>query len=175
MQINDTSERCNYDTYRIEQYQDLVDVVKFLANPFKCHKQLIEEALGNPDGDRTPFAPCFKYSVCNVDVKMWPPLCKPRVRLVIFDIFASGSMISGHHAIENVSNAIRGYPDASKDLFGNRSTKAPALGLVHKLLLILIAAEIIVMKYKKMNTDDNGTAYVELSLAKVSALDAQRC
>ena len=60
MCINDTSEHCNDDTYRIEQYQDLVDVVKLLANPFKCHKQLIEEALGNPDGDRTPFTPCFK-------------------------------------------------------------------------------------------------------------------
>ena len=49
------------------------------------------------------------------------------------------------------------------------------IGLVHKLLFILIAAEIICMKYKKTNADDDGTAYVELSLAKVSALDAQHC
>ena len=114
-------------------------------------------------------------SVCNVDVEMWPPLCKPGVRLVIFNIFASGSIISGHHTIKNVSNAIRGYPDASKHLFCSCSSKSPSLGSVHKLIFILIAADIIVMKYKKKNTDDNSTAYVELSLAKVSALDAQQC
>ena len=42
---------------------------------------------------------------------------------------------------------------------------------VHKLLFILIAAEIINMEYEKANDDDNGTAYVQLCLAKVSALD----
>jgi len=174
MQINDTSERCNEDTYRIEQCKDLLDVVKLLANPFKCHKQLIEEALGNPDGDQAPFPPCYKCSVCNVEVEMWPPICKPGVRLVIFDIFASGTMIKGHHTMENVSNAIRAYPNASKHLFCTRSTKQPALGLVHKLLFILIAAEIIVMEYKNANEYDDGRAYVELGLAKVSTLDAQR-
>ena len=50
--INDASEQCNDATYRIQQCKDLLDVMELLANPFKCHKQLIEEAFENPDSDR---------------------------------------------------------------------------------------------------------------------------
>ena len=59
--------------------------------------------------------------------------------------------------------------------FGFVPQRRLRLGSVHKLLFILIAAEIIVMKYKKTNNDDNGTAYVQFCLAKVSALDTQCC
>ena len=130
-------------------------------------------SLGKPDGDRAPFHPCLKCSVCWDDVEMWPPLCKPGVRFVIFDVVASGNMINGQHTMENVSNAIRTYPDASKHLFSSRNTEDPALGSIHKLLFILITSKIIVMKYEKGNEDGDDKCYVQLCLAKVSALDAQ--
>ena len=56
-QINDPSEQCIDKGYRTQQSCDLMDVMKLLANPFSCHKQLIESALGNPQGDRTPTPP----------------------------------------------------------------------------------------------------------------------
>ena len=66
---------------------------------------------------------------------MWPALCKPGVQLVIFDVFASGDVISGDHNMLNVSNAIQAYPDASKHLFSSQSRKELMLGLVQKFCL----------------------------------------
>ena len=152
-----------------------MNVMVLLTNPFCCHKQLIEEALGNPDGDRTAWPPCFKCSVFNVNFKMWLSVCKPGVRLVIFDVFTSGSLISGYHTMENVSDALRAYPEASKHLFTVRSVKQPLLDSIHKVLFILIVDNIIEMKYEKGCDNNNKTAYVQLCLAKVSELDAQGC
>lgn len=74
---------------------------------------------------------------------MWPPMCKPGMRLVIFDVFASSDMISCDHNMLNVSNAIQAYPDASKHLFSSQSRREPMLGSVQKVLFILIVTEII--------------------------------
>ena len=78
-QINNPSKQCIDKEYCTQQSRDLIDVMKLLANLFSCHKQLIESALGNPQGDRTPVPPCGKCSVCDNDITMWPALCKPGV------------------------------------------------------------------------------------------------
>ena len=74
--------------------------------------------------------------------------------------------------MENVCAAIRQYPSASKHLFSSRSNREPQLGLVTKMLFILIAADIISLKYIK-DTEEK-KSFVQLDLAKVSDLDAQR-
>ena len=94
---------------------------------------------------------------------------------MIFDVFASGNLISGHHTMENVSDAIRAYPEASKHLFAVHLVKQPLLGSIHKLLFILIAVNIIEMKYEKGRENNNKAAYVQLCLVKVSELDVQCC
>ena len=77
--------------------------------------------------------------------------------------------------MENVRDAIRAYPEASKHLFAVHSVKQLLLGSVHKLLFILIAANTIEMKYEKGRDNNDTTAYVQLCLAKNSELNAQRC
>ena len=171
--IHDPNERCNDRSYRQQQCNDLLDVVKLVGNSKRCHKQLLEIALGNPTGDRTQFPPCGRCSVCREDVDMWPLLCKEGVQLVVFDVFAGGNAINGKHTMENVSDAIRNYPDSSKHLFSSRSTKKPSLGAVHKVLFVLIASGIINLEYK--TEDDREAAHVVLCLAKVGALNPQRC
>ena len=117
--------------------------------------------------------PCGKCSVCNNNIKMWPALCKPGVWLVVLDVFVSGTMICGNHTMDNVSAAIQQYPTASKHLFSSHSNCVPQLGTVHKLLFILIAADIITLKYIKDTEKEK--SYIWLDLAKVSNLDAQCC
>ena len=154
--IKDPKECCKNGgrSYCEQQCNDLFDVVKLLGNSKTCHKQLLKITLGNPkNDDRTPFPPCGWCSVCRVDIDMWPPLCKKGIRLVIFDVFAGGNAINGKHTMENVSDAIRNYPDSSKHLFSSWSNKKPSLGAVHKVLFILIASSIINLESKKRMTE----------------------
>ena len=171
--IHDPKERCNNRSYCKQECNDLFDVVKLLGNSKTCHKQLLKIALGNPTGDRTPFPPCGRCSVCRVDIDMWPPLCKQGIWLIIFDVFAGGNAINGKHTVKNVFDAICNYPDSSKHLFSSRSTKKTSVGVVHKVLFILIASGIIDLEYKTEN--DREAAHVVLCLAKVGALNPQRC
>ena len=75
--------------------------------------------------------------------------------------------------MENVGDAIRNYPDSMKHLFSSGSTKKPSSGAVNKVLFLLIGTGMIALKY--MNASDNEEAHVVLCLAKVSALNPQRC
>ena len=104
---------------------------------------------------------------------MWPPVCKEGIRLVVFDVFAGGNAINGKYKMENVGDAIRNYPDSMKHLFFSQSTKKPSSGAVNKVLFLLIATSMISLEYKKES--DNEKAHVVLCLAKVSALNPQRC
>ena len=75
--------------------------------------------------------------------------------------------------MDNVSAAIRQYPSTLKHLFSSRSNRKPQLGLVNKIMFIMIAADVISLKYIKDTEEEN--SYIQLDLAKVSDLDAQHC
>ena len=92
-------------------------VAILLANGTTCHKQLIELALGNPNGDRTPQPRCGNCAVCNPDNEMWPPLCKEGVRLVLFDVFTQPQFVGGKYSVKEVAKGISKYPNANRHLF----------------------------------------------------------
>ena len=171
--IHDPDEQCNDRAYHDQQCKDSLDVVKLLGNAKTCHKQLIELAMGNLDGNRTPFPPCGRCSVCKDDVEMWPPLCKEGIRLIVFNVFAGGNAINGKYTMENVGDAIINYPDSMKHLFSSRRTKKPSVGAVNKVLNLLIGAGMISLEYN--NGTENEKAHIVICLAKVSALNPQHC
>ena len=69
-------EQCNDEMYRQHQmknlYDAIKDAIKLLSNPYGCHKQLVEELLGNlnQDTDQTPFPPYQMCSICRNNVNI---------------------------------------------------------------------------------------------------------
>ena len=165
--IMSPDEECIDPTYRDVQICDLFDVVGILANPFQCHKTLIEMRLGNPDDDasRDPFFQCGYCSVCNHNVEMWPALCMEGCQLVLSDVF---STIQGNKDLKNIQNAIKHYPNAQRHLFGVNSNAEPKPIEINKMLFLLVASEIIELNYQPKT--DNSPDAVTLSLAKKRSL-----
>ena len=83
--ILNPDEECADERYRHVQICDLFDVVRILADPFRFHKQAIEQLLGNSDNavSQDPFPICGTCSVCRTNFEMWPPLSKEGVHLVV--------------------------------------------------------------------------------------------
>ena len=116
-------------------------VAQTLSNPLRCHKQLIEEALSDNEGDRTAVGPCSKCSVHKDDVLLWQLLYNENVCLVLFDAFLGNgnSAVSGKKTMDILYKAIRTYPSAAKHLFTTNSEKAPSIANINKLLFQMIA------------------------------------
>ena len=161
--IMSPDEECDDPTYREVQICDLFDVISILANPFQCHKQLIEMLLGDPDDDAShePFPSCGYCSVCNHNVEMWPALCMEGCQLVLSDVFSS---IQGNKNLNNITNAIKRYPNAQRHLFGVNSDAEPKPIEIKNMLFLLVAADIIDLKYEPKT--DTSPDTVTLSLAK---------
>ena len=102
-------------------------VARLLANGNQCHKQLIELALGNPNGDRTPSPPCGNCAVCSTENSIWLPLYKEGVQLILFDVFTQPRFVGGRYAMKEVAKGITKYPNASCHLFSVQSDQAPQL------------------------------------------------
>ena len=166
MQINNPGKCCNDKDYRELQYKELLAVAQLLGNGITCHKELVEIALGNPLGDRTPSPPCGKCTVCNCENKLWPPVCKEGVCLVLFDIFTQPRLVEESYTVNNVASGIRKYQNISYHFFSIRSDKVPSLGAVNKVLFMMTAGEMINLEYEP---GDN--LCMILSLGKVSALN----
>ena len=164
--------KCDDETYCNQQICDLYDVICILANPFQCHKQLIEMMLGNPynEEDRDPFPACGMCTVCQRDIEMWPALCMEGVQLVVCDVFNTAQ---GKKNLENIKEYIKKYPDAQKHLFGINSSATPKPIEINKMLFLLIAAEMIEVTYK--HNHEEKTAEVTFSLAKVSSMRPGAC
>ena len=172
--ISNTEEKCIDESYRQKQIHDLYQVMQLLANPVDCHKQLIKQALSNPNADTTAYEPCMKCSVCLKCKQIWLLVCKAGVQLVLFDVFVTHNEIDQHNCTCNaVAKAIRNYPQANKHLFASASKKKPEPMEISKLLFILIAWKIIEVKY--VGKTDEKRDYVSLRLAKVNNLNTKLC
>ena len=170
--ILNPEEDCDDETYRYQQICDLYDVIRILANPFQCHKQLIEMMLGNPynNDERDPFPACGMCTVCRCDVEMWPALIMEGVQLVVCDVFNTAQ---GKKNLENIKECIKNYPDAQKYVFGINSSLTPKPIDINKMSFLLIAAKMIDLTYEH-NSDDN-TADVTFSLVKVRSMRPRKC
>ena len=165
--IMNPNDECDDPTYCEVQICDLFDVIRILANPFKCHKQLIEMMFGNPDNDASqePFPPCGYCSVCRHNVEMWPSLCMEGCQLVLSDVF---STIQGTKDLRNIQNAIKVYPNAKRHLFSVNSNSEPKPIEINKMLFLLVAAEIIKLNYEPKT--DSSPHIITFSLAKMRSL-----
>ena len=162
--ILNPDEECTDERYRKVQVCDLFDVLRILADPYQCHKQAIEQLLGNLDDgvSQNPFPICGTCSVCRRNFKMWPPLCKEGVQLVVINVFNS---IQELKDVENVHNEIKKYPNAQRHLFGINSDAPPKPNDLNKMLFILIAQEMINLNYNHSTEESSST--MTLSLSKV--------
>ena len=146
------------------QICNLFDVIQILADPFQCHKQAIEQLLGNCDDSiaQDPFPVCGTCSVCQRNVKMWPALCQEGVQLVVIDVFNSIQQIKD---VDNVCNKIKKYPNALRHLFGINSDAQPKPIDLNKMIFLLMAWETIDLNYN--HSTDKSPSTVTLSLSKV--------
>ena len=162
--ILNPDKECADERYREVQVCDLFDVVRILADPFQCHKQAIEQLLGNSDNkvSQEPFPTCGSCSVCRRNVEMWPPLWKEGVQLVVIDVFNSIQELKN---VENVCNEIKKYPKAQRHLFAVNSNAQPKPIDVNKMLFLLITWQMIDLNYNHCTEESSST--VTLSLSKL--------
>ena len=163
-QILNPDKECADERYHEVQVCDLFDLVRILADPYQCHKQAIGQLLGNYDNEvsQEPYPICGACSVCRRNVEMWPPLCKEGVQLVIIDVFNS---IQELKSVENIRNEIKKYPNAQRHLSVVNSNAQPKPIDVKKMLLLLIAWEMIHLNYDHCTEESSST--VTLSLSKL--------
>jgi superfamily II DNA helicase RecQ len=158
--IHDPSEDIIDDSYRQEQFQDLMNVARlmvanscqsiaielFLANPFTGNNSSVlnpcrSRAL-NVEGNSSLLSPCGTCTFCN-GIKLFPVLQRSGVCHMLFDLFISGpNIMSSTKEMNNVVKSIVDYPTANRLLFNSRSVKVEPIK-VKKMLFLLIAAEII--------------------------------
>ena len=171
-QILNPDDKCDDKTYRSQQICNLYDVIRILANPFQCHKQLIKMMLGNPysDKDRDPSPPCGMCMVCQRDIQMWSALSMEGVQLVVCDVFNTAQ---GKKNLENIRDCSKRYPDAQKHLLGFNSFSAPKPIEINKMLFLLIAAEMIDVTSE--HNPEEKTADVTFSLEKINSMRPGKC
>ena len=164
--IMNPDDECDNETYWYQEICDFHDVIRILANPFECHKQLIEILLGNPNNDapREAFPLCGLCSVFCCDVEMWPSLCMEGVQLVLSDVFNN---VQGLRTMDNVRDAIKIYPNANRHLCGVNSNAQPKPININKMLFLLIADDIIDLNYQ--HKTDESPSEVTLLLSKLQS------
>ena len=82
-------------------------------------------------------------------------------------------MSKDQKTLKNVIESIRKYPLASKHLFSTNSVKQPTFGDVNKVLFLLIAWDIIYLKYEGVNNKKD--LDVTIALAKITPLQTNLC
>ena len=106
------------------------------ANPF-LHERGAPTYLPHPCLDSCSFC-CGEYK------KLFPPLVRNGVCLVLMDLFSGDNRISGDITfIPVLLDRIKKYPNANRIVFGVKSNKEPEPVMIKKMLLMLIASNIL--------------------------------
>ena len=84
------------------------------------------------------------------------------VQLILSDVFNN---VQGLRTADNISDAIKIYPNTNRHLFGVNSNAPPKPIDINKILFLLIAGNIIDLNYEPKS--EESPSQVTLSLAKL--------
>ena len=145
--------------YQTNLLKDLNNVLASLVIPKACLNSKFAWEASNPYKNRGEFPPQYNdaCSYCVGDYKkIFPPIIKEGVCLVLMDLYSGENRISGTITFDLVLlTAIRKYPDYNRLVFGVDTNNSPTTIQVKKLILVLLAAKILCHTATVKETTEN--------------------
>ena len=145
--------------YQTNLLKDLDNVLASLVIPKACLNSKFAWEASKPYKNRGDLPPQCNdaCSYCVGDYKkMFPPVIKEGVCLVLMDLYSGENRISGTITFDPVLlTAIKKYPDCNRLVFGVDTNKSPTPIQVKKLILVLLAAKILCYTATVKETTEN--------------------
>jgi hypothetical protein len=150
--------------YQAAQLNDLFQVLRLLVLPERCFQVVLESVLSHPDDATIPDDPCGCCSFCK-DSSAFPAVDRTGVVHVLFNLFLHGDdRITGTTTVDKVIRAMVDFEDIAMHLFRSSHTLAKPPVTIKKLLLTLIAAEIITLQFQKAASGSSEPSEILLGL-----------
>jgi hypothetical protein len=139
----------NQDTssYFATLQNDMQDAISMLVLPQFCLNAALELKMGNPylvSQERPP--PCLdSCAYCTGRYKtLFPTIIKAGVTTVLLQLFNGSNLMKMPAVLDkDLVDAIKKYPGSNRMIFGVNTDKRPEPVLVKKLVLMLIAANLV--------------------------------
>jgi hypothetical protein len=135
------------DSYFVSQDADIRACLTLLVLPDYCLQATLEKRMSNPFDDvgemPQPCEDACTYCLGKYET-MFPKLVMAGVQTVLLHLFVGPLSMAGRPTIEKeFVNAIRKFKNSNRLLFGINSDKSPLPKHIKKMIVMLLAANII--------------------------------
>jgi hypothetical protein len=134
--------------HRAQLWNEIVDMMRVFIVPTECLHAALERRLANPYcTEVSDIAPCVNLcDYCGGKYKnngFFPKIVTQNLKKALIEIFCGESNLLLPTMDDAVVTALRNYPNASRLIFGSKSKFRPPPINIQKVILLLLAAEII--------------------------------
>jgi hypothetical protein len=149
------------DEHRAMLWDNILELLKIFVLPVECLHASLERKLANPyesgDAANVEIEPCGnacdycdgKYST------LFPRVVHKHVKKALVDIFTGPNSTMMPTLDKSLVLAFRNYPKASRFLFASKSKSRPEPRTINKLILMLLASEMITYRIHYDDEDED--------------------
>jgi hypothetical protein len=147
------------EEYQELQYQDFLQVLQLFVLPNECYHVAIERRLANPFTNEDPFSvemqPCG--NACDyclgAHAQKFPRIVHAGVKRALVSLFLGANPMDNPTLDDVLVERLQSYPNAQKEFFASRAKGKPEPRQIKKLILMLLAAEILTYRIGYDDTD----------------------